>query len=201
LPLNPFSKTIPRTRLVRIRPGDTLQRIAARELGDATLWPDLVYLNGLVWPFIVASQAQAAANVLVEGDSLQVPETGALLPGEQGLSDLMLVQGQLVVASGDLALVTGNAAAMQSITVRLAAETGDLIFHLGFGSSFRRIIGQGGGPETIQIAEAFVRKALLGDPRVVDVPSSVVTISGDSLRVEATARLRDGAVVPVSGVF
>ncbi len=41
-----FEKPMPPFRLAEILPNDTLQAIAARELGDARLWSDLVWING-----------------------------------------------------------------------------------------------------------------------------------------------------------
>jgi predicted Zn-dependent protease len=43
-PLNGF-------RLVEIKYGDTLQELAARELGDANKWRDIIAINDLLPPY------------------------------------------------------------------------------------------------------------------------------------------------------
>jgi hypothetical protein len=68
---NFFNITKPATvRQVRIRQNDTLERIAARELNDASRWVELVILNKLKAPYV---DANTADGVKKYGDTLLVP--------------------------------------------------------------------------------------------------------------------------------
>lgn len=62
-----------------ILPGDTLQVIAVRELGNAERAGELAVLNGLKPPYISPSGLERAPNTLAPGDPLLIP---ALTTGE-----------------------------------------------------------------------------------------------------------------------
>ncbi len=64
-----------------ILPGDSLQNIAVRELGNAERVMELVVLNQLKPPFISPSQTDRAPNTLAPGDTLLIP---AQSPAESG---------------------------------------------------------------------------------------------------------------------
>ncbi len=50
--MNQFSRTLTGWRFVETLANDTMQGIAARELGDASRWVDLVNINGLTPPYL-----------------------------------------------------------------------------------------------------------------------------------------------------
>ena len=63
-------------REVTILPGDTLQTIAVRELGNAERFLELVVLNSLKPPYISPTQADRAPNTLAPGDAILIPAEG-----------------------------------------------------------------------------------------------------------------------------
>lgn len=57
-------------RSATVKYGDTLQRLALRELGSAERWPDIALLNGLIPPYC----AELADNgVAAYGETLLLP--------------------------------------------------------------------------------------------------------------------------------
>ena len=64
-----------RTRTAPILVGDSLRRIALRELGDALRWIDLATVNQLRPPYIIDSvnPADRQRATLIYGDSIQIP--------------------------------------------------------------------------------------------------------------------------------
>jgi phage baseplate assembly protein W len=59
-----------------VRYGETLQSIAAKEMGDATSWTDIAKYNGLSYPYIVDTVDQKMNNMehlVTAGDTLVIP--------------------------------------------------------------------------------------------------------------------------------
>jgi hypothetical protein len=73
-----FMREAPGIRLAETRYGDTLQRIALRELGDASRWVELAELNGLRPPYLT-DPALARAGVLAYGASIKLPSPSSIV--------------------------------------------------------------------------------------------------------------------------
>lgn len=184
-------------RFAEIQRGDTLQRIAARELGDAARWPDLVAYNSLVPPFVTDDATAAAVGVLVSGQFIRVPAPIAVAdadvsPAEVFGLDVRLAKGRLEVVNGDFAVASGVENLKQALQHRVDTERGELIFHADYGSLVRRVLGSVNGPTAGILAAEYTKAALLDDTRVSSVSSASTRVTGDAVIVTAE-------VIPITG--
>jgi len=67
--------TASKPAVLPVVPGDTIQALAARGLGDATQWPALVALNNLVYPYLDFSGPGGMASPALQGAGLAQPMT------------------------------------------------------------------------------------------------------------------------------
>lgn len=185
-----FDKPLTGYRFANTQYGDTLQRIAYREMGDATQWPLLIAYNNLEYPFITDDPALASTTVLLTGAQILVP---APVPVIESTTDPALVfeidvaldvNGLLqAAANGDLAVVSGNANLVQALNGRVITDNGELIFHGAYGNRVRQLLGALNGPNAALLAGQYITGAVLADPRVSSVDSSIVTVAGDEIQV------------------
>lgn len=192
-----FTREAPGVRLAETRHGDTLQRIALRELGDAGRWVELAELNGLRPPYITDA-ALVRAGVLAYGASIKIPAPASIIsasaePRTVYGADLRLARGALGAQFGDLEILEGVPNFVQALQHRIVVGKRELGFHPEYGCHVRTLIGASNGPVSARLAAFYVRSALLEDERVDAVPSCVAEVLGDQIRVTAT-------VVPVSGI-
>lgn len=193
-----LTKRLPASRFIEIRQGDTLQRIAQRELGDAKLWTVLIAINDLAPPYLTGDLLEAGPKVKLYGQSLLVPAVASQTssaddPDRVFLADLDLANGLLSAdENGDLRVVSGVANLRQAYAHRIATPLQELLFHPTYGCGVHRLKGQAGSPGTATLAAQYVRSALLADPRTQKVESTKATVSGDVTNVVAS-------VVPVTG--
>lgn len=202
--MSPPTKLLAGFRFVEIKQGDTLQRIALRELGDATRWTDLIYINDLFPPYLTADASAAGPHVKLYGQSLIVPASEIEGAGETDPAlvfgrDVSLAKGRLgAAANGDLETVAGESNLRQAYKNRLETGLRELAFHPDYGNGARDLLGHGGDLGNLTLAAAFVRSALTADPRTKSVDSSTATLAGDSITVEAQATPVIGSSVDVS---
>lgn len=185
-----FDNPLSGYRFVDTQFGDTLQIIAFRELGDASQWPLLIAYNKLIFPFITDDATLAVKGVILTGQQILVP---APVPVIESTTDPALVfeidvaldgAGLLQAGpDGDFALVSGTANLKQALSNRITTDAGELIFHGDYGTLIRQLLGAINGPNAGLLAASYDTAAVLLDPRVLSVPSSVVTISGDDINV------------------
>lgn len=191
--MNPL-RLAPNIRHAEVHYGDTLQRIALRELGDGGRWVELALLNELRPPYI---DHAPAPGVLAYGDAIKIPAPSSGIPAESSLDalffrDLKLRHGQLCASGGDLELLGGIPNFLQALTLHVTVEKKELAFHPSFGCLVRSLLGDIGGSRSGRLAAFYVKSAILEDPRVAHVESCVAAFDGDTIRVDAT-------VVPISG--
>jgi hypothetical protein len=185
-----FDKAITGYRFVDTQHGDTLQKIAYREMGDASQWPLLIAYNQLVYPFITDDPELAGAGVILTGAQILVP---APVPAIASTTNPALVfqidiglnlAGELQVdASGDFAVVSGVKNLVQALNGRIVTDAGELIYHPEYGNLLRQLLGVMNGPNAGLLASQYATSAVLADPRVATVDSSAVTITGDATQV------------------
>jgi phage baseplate assembly protein W len=191
-------------RLVQIQNGDTLQKIAAREVGDANVWRDLININKLTYPYLTGDPTAASATVKMYGQMIAVPAASVQISSELDpdlvfKTDIDLTGGNLSDnGAGDLLTISGVANYKQAISNRLATEQKELIFHLAYGCALRALLGTVNGPTAATLAAQYVKAAVQADPRTASVKSSTATVVGDALVVNAVAIPVNGAPVGVT---
>jgi LysM repeat protein len=166
---------------VDVLSGDTLQRISARELGDASRWVDIALLNNLKPPYLGI------------GEGLAAPGSAILLPievvnpiadtNDQFLTDLSMPDGVLDIQNGDFTLISGVPNLIQALKMHVVADKRSLWFHPEYGCWIRTILGEVNRETAGSLAGFYVKSALLEDPRVSDVNQVNVEMQGDVIRV------------------
>lgn len=182
---------------------DTLQQLAARELGDATLWVVIAELNGLQPPYVTGDPLLASATVVLYGAILMVPSASSQIsvssnPELVFEQDIALLDGELFDSNGDIATVVGSANLAQALQNRVDTDLGELDFHLDYGCKARSLLGVMGGPNGSMVAGEYVRASVKADPRVQDVTSVVVTVAGNATNVDLTLTPITGKSLPLS---
>lgn len=194
-------------RFVEIQRGDTLQAIAARELGDASRWAELIAYNGLVPPFVTDDVASARAGVLLSGSLLRVPAPVPVIttttdPDKVFEVDVALDgRGQMTVENGDFSVVSGRANLRQALKHRVITDRGELMFHPNYGSLIRRLVGSVNGPTAALLAAQFAKSAVQADQRIKQVTQSTAEVVGDVINVSVEAQPVVGRVVDVDAAL
>lgn len=192
-----FTKTISGFRFVQTLHGDTLQAVALRELGDASKWSELIWLNKLKPPYLTDNAAEVQTGVLITGSTIRVPSASAevdagLFPDEVFLADCSLEKGEFEFENGDFAIVSGRANLHQALANRITTDHGELTFHGTYGANLGRLVGALAGPVRELVAADYIDDALRAENRIKSVTRVIATTTGDQLSVQAE-------VVPVTG--
>lgn len=199
-----FDRLLYGYRFVDTNVGDTLQIIAARELGDANRWTDLIAYNGLVPPFITDDPAQVKAGVILTGRQILVPApepvvSGTINPELVFESDIKLAAtGEVLTENGDFAVVSGRANLVQAIEHRVETERGELIYHPGYGCDVRRVVGMVNGPTASLLAAQYTKVSVQADPRVNRVTKATAEVVGDVIKATVEVETVAGGAVLVS---
>lgn len=177
--------------------GDTLKIIAARVMGDASLWTQLIYPNNLVYPHITDDPTQVGVGVLLTGAQILIPAPNAAAsttdPDEVFGTDISLTNGTFTAtSSGDFAPITGRANLRQALKNRVETPQGSLMYHPRYGSLLKTLIGRASVPAQQLLAASSAKGAILADPRVASVDQAIATANGDSIEVSVEA-------VPIAG--
>jgi len=201
--MSEFEKKLPPCRLAQINAGDTLQRIAAREMGDANRWPELVWINSLTWPYLTADPAAVAPGILLHGSPIQVPAPVGFITddGARGQiyeRDCALVNRLLQVDDGgDLLVVNGVDNLRQQLKHVVDTPRGQAARHPTYGNRAWQLLGRKGGPTASKMAAAYTRTALQSDYRVSRVDYSTAEVTGDAIRGTARVVAIEGGIVDV----
>jgi phage baseplate assembly protein W len=202
--MNPFERTLRRFRRVDTRVGDTPQKLAARELGDAARWYDIVAINNLLPPWFTDDPNQASNRVILTGGAVMVPDVAGATPQAPAPDpdktfgiDIALTDGVLTADGGDLQLVSGYRNLAQAIRHRIATRTGELLFHVTYGCGVWALFGKKPTGTTAALAAALTKRAVASDPRVADARGVVAEIIGDTLSVTGTAVAADGSTFAI----
>lgn len=202
--MSEFERQLPTFRLVATHHGDDLQAVAAREMGDANRWPELVWINSLRHPYITTDARVAGVGVILAGGTIKVPApVGFSSPGsDKGQvyeRDCQMVRRLLVEdGSGDLSVVAGVDNLTQQLEHRVNTPRGQARRHPEYGCMIWRLVGKVNGPTAALMGAEYVKAALKADYRVASVDSAVAEVAGDAIRVEATATAIDGGVLDIA---
>lgn len=199
----PFDTPLVGYRFVQTESFDTLQQVAARELGDASRWTEIVAINDLLPPYLTDDPEAVTAHVLLNGSYLVIPAASpsARNPDPNGVfgQDLKLTpDGLLDIDGADFAVVSGVDNLVQALTNALKTDQGELLFHPAYGSLIRRILGSVTGPTASLLAAKYAQQTVAADSRIVSVTSSVATVSGDVISVTVKSQTVTGATQPIS---
>lgn len=200
-----FDQELPAFRLIETYKGDTLQTIAARVLGDANQWVDLVWLNKLVHPYITDDASIAGANVLLSGTLIKVPaatgyQFGQEEPGQAYERDCKMQDKRLQVdAGGDILVVAGVDNLRQQLKNRVDTPRGQLVRHPTYGCLIYRLRGRRNNPSINKMAAEYLRSTLQDDYRVESVENVLAEISGDKISVRARAVAIEGGAIDLTG--
>lgn len=201
--MSEFERRAPTCRLAEIHHGDTLQVLAAREMGDANRWPELVWINSLTHPYLTGDPARVVPGVLLYGSLIKVPapvgvSSGNVDTGQVYERDCLLVDRMLTATvDGDLAIASGADNLRQQLANAIATPRGQATRHPQYGCMVWRLLGKVGGPTAAKLGAEYVKATLAADYRVSKVDYSTAEIVGDVVRVTARAIAIEGGVVDV----
>jgi phage baseplate assembly protein W len=204
-PVPPFQKTIRGYRAVAILVGDTLERIAERELGDAAQWYDLATLNALAPPWVTDDPAKAIPGkvLLAAQDTLLVPTSAPVATGVADAPDVfgtdcLLVAGQITGSPiGDVLTVSGPDNLKQALELRLGTRPRELVYHPDYGNRAYLLVGRGNTPLNEQLAASWVAASIRADPRVSSASDVKATTTGDVLAATGIAIAINGKRLPI----
>ena len=204
--MSDFDSSLPPFRLVNTHRGDDLQAVAARELGDASRWIDLIWLNSLAWPYLTDDPERVADGVLLTGSAIRVPAAvayrqDAVERGQAYERDILVAGGALQWddAAGDFAVAAGVDNLSQQLRHRLNTPRGQLRRHPEYGGLLYRLKGRKNGPTVMRLARAYAQSVLEADYRVKQVTQAVSSVDGDVVRVTCEAMAIEGDAVRVVG--
>ncbi len=193
-----FTRQLSGFRFVNTLYGDTLQKVALRELGDASLWATVGWLNELLPPYITDDPDQVGPGVVLSGSAIRVPAATSevdadVSPEEVFLIDIQLAGGQLQFSGGDIAPVAGRANLAQAVSNRIVTDHNDLMYHPKYGANLGSLKGQLTGPVRELVSQQYVQDALEAESRVSQVISVTAATVGDALTIKTELQPISGA--------
>lgn len=198
-----FERNPPSCRLAEIHHGDTLQTLAAREMGDANRWPELVWINGLTFPYLTGDERLVAPGVLLFGSLIKVPapvgvftddaDRGQVYERDCALNNKLLSDD----GNGDISVFAGADNLRQQLSHVVGTPRGQATRHPTYGCMIWRLVGTVNGPLAAKLGADYVKAALQSDYRVKKVDSAVATVTGDVVQVVARAIAIEGSVIDI----
>lgn len=202
--MSEFERELTSFRLVQTHQGDTLQAVAAREVGDANRWPELVWLNNLIPPYLTGNPDDVAEQVLLYGAFIRVPAATTSPVEETEYSQIFGrdcgLYGKRLAAneSGDFALTSGVDNLTQQLRHGINTPRGQQTRHPQYGCLVWSLFGTVNGPMAARLGAEYVKATIAADYRISKVISTVAEVSGDSVRVTARAEAIAGGVIDLT---
>lgn len=199
-----FERAMPSYRLAETHAGDTLQRIAARELGNANRWHELAWINELTSPFITNDIDEVSDTVLLAGSLIRIPAPVGVNTDATDLDliyerDCKLVSRRLADdGSGDFAIASGTDNLKQQLSHRVITPRGQALRHPEYGCLVWQLHGKVTGPIANLLGAKFVKAAVEADYRVTGVTRSTAETVGDTTRITAVANAIAGGKIDIS---
>lgn len=201
--MSTFERELPSFRLAQTHHGDDLQAIAAREIDDANRWPELIWINSLVYPYLTDDPNLASDRVLLTGSLIRVPAPSATPVDEPKRAqvfgrDVRLTGRKLVITEdGDFDIATGVDNLTQQLEHAIVTPRGQLRRHPGYGCLIWTLQGTVNGPTASMLGAQYVKSTLEADYRVSQVRYASAEVVGDALRITAQAEAIDGGSVDI----
>lgn len=201
-----FVKRIPGIRRATTNRHDTLQKIALRELGDASKWVDIALLNNLKPPYIVQNQADLTEFTLLAGSIIDIPAPKSYVSVTTDadgvfLKDVLLNKGLIDFSGGDIEKVSGLNNLKQALLIRISTIKQELMFHPEYGCYVYQLLGKGATATAMALAAFYVKSALLEENRVDRVISVVAEVIGDAIRVDAVVQPITGKTIDINALI
>ncbi|QNJ57333.1 baseplate wedge protein [Pseudomonas phage Dolphis] len=205
--MSEFERELSAFRLVQTHYGDDLQAVAGRELGDANRWPELIWLNQLVYPYLTDDESLASDRVLLNGSYIRVPSPQGSATIEQepvevfardcGLWDRSLAANE----NGDFAVTSGVDNLKQQLRHAINTPRGQQKRHPEYGCLVWSLFGTVNGPAAGRLGGEYVKATIRSDYRINRVISVVADVTGDQLRVTAKAEAISGEIIDLTNEF
>lgn len=194
------------TKVSRVVGGDTIQTLAARELGDPDRFKDIAMVNNLKPPYITAAGGN---GTLKPGDKLLIPQSTSsatsalrklkvfeinkfLSEAEKNLGiDIRLTEdGDLAMNNtSDLDLIAGMDNMIQVLALRTELERGSLKRHPEIGTSLS--LGEKATTRTLVDLRNDLVTSIASDPRVQAIPSIQLNQEGGEIRSDIVVILKN----------
>lgn len=202
--MSDFEREVPRFRLVDILRGDDLQAIAARELGDANRWTELVWVNKLVHPYVTDDPRLASESVLLSGSLLKVPSPSGFL-STAATDRWQVFERDCVMRTrllqddgrGDFDIVSGVPNLKQQLSHRVVTPRGQARRNPDYGCLIYRLLGTVNGPTANMMGAEYAKACIAADYRVARVESATAEVAGEALRITVRAQAVEGGAVDI----
>jgi phage baseplate assembly protein W len=194
----PQTASVLRPVQIPLGPGDTLASVAARVLGDSALWPSLVSINNLDYPYLDFSDtfggpdpayAAAGLKVLGAGNQLKIPlpvSPGVVAlaqdPFGTDLQDTQLLHGG---SPKPVSLIGGFPNLSAAIVRRLLTPIGKIPWHPDYGSTLKSMLGSPSSLANVESIENEVSRCILSDPRILSIQNMTASLDGNTVSIEA----------------
>jgi hypothetical protein len=198
--------TINSSREATIGGKDTIQTLAARELGDPDRFKDIATLNNLKPPYI---DPAGGSCVKKPGEKLLIPQSNVsgssalrklkifeinkfLSEAEKNLGiDIRLTEdGDLGVNNtSDLDLIAGMTNMVQVLALKLELERGSLKRHPDLGTRLR--VGEKATRQALVDLRNDLVASISSDQRVLTMPSIELRQEGSEIKADIVVKLKD----------
>ncbi len=197
---NDFEQVMPSYRLVQTQYGDDLQEVARRELNDQNRWAELLWLNGLKYPYLTDDPTAVGDGVLLNGSLIRVPAPAGIYTDKEDYDqlferDVLMVNRRLKAVDGDLAVCAGLDNLSQQLNHRIRTPTGQVHRHPEYGCKINHLHGVVTGPAKTSLGAGYVKASLKADYRVATVNSVQAVQNGDAMSVSADLTPIAGAAI------
>ena len=188
-----------------LREYETIQQFSARTTGSFENWESIVEINNLIPPY-VSTSSNPAPNTASPGTTLYLPPGPTLVPSSylQNVlgTDLNLGTFQSDMPwTGDFGTFSGFSNLEYALIRRLTTPLHGFTFDPAYGSRLSAEIGNVnkgfGALETVRLS-AYASRAILQDPRVLDITQINVSGNPQSQSYNLTATIVPVGLTPAT---
>jgi hypothetical protein len=187
-----------------LRQGETLQSFAQRTTGSFENWETIAQINNLVPPYINTGTTPIP-NLIMYGQSLFLPPGPQQVPTSYSQNILGTdfnfgpPFGDIPSWNGDIPLVTGVANYLIALLRRVLTPLRSYPYNSEYGSKLPSEAGQAYSTSETKRLAAYLKTALLMDPRTASVPAVAANFAPDTQTFSAAAQVTPvGSNTPVT---